>query len=146
MSIYTKGLQLIVDCRRERLVDLPIFTVDKLIASLFYPELSNVPCVHPGPAARIIICIKCRLVPGPYLSDLILRMRRENVLIRYCGDESWILEELCSPQSWDDIRADRPFKGTIAVSVQSSSTIINIQIQGQEETQLSLQYISHCNT
>lgn len=134
----------LVDCCVQQPKELCPLIGEKLIASLFYPELSEVPCIHLGRPAVIAISIRCRLGPGPYLADLILRMQRGRVLLGYHGDSTPMSVELCTGPILSDIRAGRPFHKLVYIRAQSSGSVVSLYIYGGTGMQTSFQNISNC--
>ena len=104
-------------------IQQPIKTIaNRLLASLFYVELDDPFCSQ----YYTTFVIKCRLPPGPHLMDILVRARRQNSYIKFQG-QSYVL---CPEDTWQQVLNGKIFARRVSFTINSTSTVIDIQITG----------------
>lgn len=116
---------------------------DKLLASLFYIELEEMPEFLSEFPVSVGVLLKCRLPPGPHLADLAARLRREQIRVLYHGEEDPQEADLCPSVAWEDIRDGHPFRRLLYVRALSGGTVITVKVNSTSAP-LKYQNASHC--
>ncbi|KAH8909466.1 hypothetical protein BR93DRAFT_924444 [Coniochaeta sp. PMI_546] len=118
----------------------PLLSADRLLASLFYVELIQLPKFFET-TERAQVCLQCRVPSGAALVALISSLRRRRARVQYGGgsldDKS---EPLVSPSALARCQKGERFTRVLTIPVQSMSSVLDIRIDGV----VGPQYIGNC--
>lgn len=102
--------------------------VDSLLGSLFYIDIVEPFHFYSDTPIEIELQIGCHIEPGPYLTSLLMTLRMKKARIHYRGDDSLVVTELCSDQSWREAKEGKDFLTLLTVTASSPSSTIMIMI------------------
>jgi len=107
-----------------------LLSADRLLASLFYIELMQVPTFFEA-AERAHVCLQCRVLPGAALIDLISNLRRRKARVHYGGDSLDDKSELLvSPSALARCQQGERFTRVFTIPVRSMASVLDVRIDG----------------
>ena len=107
---------------------------DKLVASSFYLELAEHVFWAKSPTAVQVI-IKCRIPPGPILTDFAKKLHAKRIWIRLRIDDGPLESILLCPESvLAEVKRGNIFARPLRVLIPSPASTVDIQVEGIHST------------
>lgn len=107
--------------------------VESLIGSLFYIDIVEPFHFYSDTPIEIELRIGCHIEPGPYLTSLLMALRRKKTRIHYRGDNPLVVADLCSDQSWREVKEGKDFLTLLTVTASSPSSMIMIMVDSMRQ-------------
>jgi len=125
----------VVDLEREDAEDTSVAAVaDKMMAATFYAELAEPASWVQAPAALKIV-IRCRVPPGPFLTELASRWQAQRIRLSVSQDGGPpACHLLCTVSVLADVKRDKVFRRELKMLTDSPAAVADLRVTGLQGT------------